>query len=165
VAYEGEVLDACGVLAIDLSEIAVVAVSGSKPNACGHLLLYSRAHGGYYFHVAGGVHAYPRYMAATNYPRYLKENGKRELRRIPLRLPNPDAAETYLEEALSAEWLWGVLPHNCVSFCEEVIRAGGGSWNSHSNCPVLATDVPQQTINQFLYDLETQIYRLYGAPR
>lgn len=141
-----------------------MAVSGSGPNVCGHLLLYSFANGGYYCHVAG-VHTFPRYMPASEFPRYLKENGKRELRRIRIRLPNPAGAEAYLESALAGKWLWGVLPHNCVAFCEEVISAGGGTWSSASNCPALATDVPQQWLMQFMNELEAQIYRAYGVPR
>lgn len=163
-AYEGEVLDTCGLLVLDLSEIAVVAVSGSGPNVCGHLMLYSKANGGYYFHVAG-VNAYPRYLPSASFPRYLKENGKRVLRHIPMRLPNPAGAEAYLEDALSQKWLWFVLPHNCVTFCEKVISAGGGTWSSASNCPAVATDVPEQWLMQFLNDLEGQIYQTYGVPR
>jgi hypothetical protein len=160
--YEGEELDSCGVVALDLTTVAVVAVSGTGPNICGHLLLYTPANGGYYFHVSR-VYAYPYYFSSNSYNRYLSENGKRELRRRHLQLPDPRAAEMYMERMLSDEWFWGVLPHNCVAFCEGVIRAGGGEWNSYSNCPVLATDVPQSAINQFLQSLEAEIYQLYGA--
>lgn len=163
-AYEGDFMDACGVFALDFRKIAVVAVSGSGPNLCGHLLLYSEAGGGYYFHVAG-VHGYPRYMSETNYRRYLGENKKRELVRRYLVLPNPAGAAAYVERALSADWGWWVLPHNCVSFCEEIIAAGGGAWSSYSNCPALATDVPQSAISHFLNVLDGEIYRLYGVPR
>lgn len=38
-AYEGELLNECGTLHVDLSKIAVVAVSGSGPNVCGHLIV------------------------------------------------------------------------------------------------------------------------------
>jgi hypothetical protein len=130
----------------------------------GHLILYTPSGGGYYFDVAG-VYGVPRYMSAANFPRYLKENHKKELRRVYLVLPNPEGAAAYIEEALATDWAWWVLPHNCVSFCEEVIKAGGGVWSSYTNCPAIATDVPQYTIGQFLNELDSQIYRLYGVPR
>jgi hypothetical protein len=163
-AYEGDVLNACGLFALDLREVAVVAVSGSGPNVCGHLVLYQPARGGLYFHVAG-LHGYPRFMTEPNYRRYLRENRKRELKRIAMKLPDPTGAEAYVERALGRSWFWGVLPHNCVAFCEEVIRAGGGSWSSASNCPILAADVPQDLINHFLARLESAIYRGAGAAR
>lgn len=87
-AYSGAILDQCGLINIDCSAIAVVAVSGDGPNVCGHLLLYSGpTRGGYYFHVAD-FHGYPRYMSQSGYERYLKESGKREIRRRYLSLPN-----------------------------------------------------------------------------
>jgi hypothetical protein len=55
--YEGEVLNACGIVHADLSEISVVAVSGDGANLCGHLLLFSPKGGGYYFHVTGDPNA------------------------------------------------------------------------------------------------------------
>jgi len=123
-SYEGETLDACG-LQVDLSEIAIVAVSGSGPNVCGHLILYTPSRGGFYFHVTD-VYGYPHYMNASQYQRYLREDHKHEFLRRTLMLPDPRSAELYLESILSEDWTWGILPHNCVSFCEAVIHAGGG---------------------------------------
>jgi hypothetical protein len=34
-AYEGDILNACGLIQIDFSETYVVAVSGDGPNICG----------------------------------------------------------------------------------------------------------------------------------
>lgn len=160
VAYQGRTLDACGLVILDLEKVEVVAVSGSGPNVCGHLLLFMPSGGGYYFQVSS-VFGYPYYMNQAGFRRYLKENGKRELRRFKLALPKPDAAAAYLEMVMSEEWLWGVLPHNCVAFCEGVIRAGGSQWSSYSNCPALAADVPQHTLNEFLSRLDWEIRRAY----
>ena len=164
--YSGEVLNQCGVLNIDLSRVEVVAVSGDGPNVCGHLLLHGGSpSGGTYYHVAEW-RSYPRYMSEAGYRRYLRESGKRELRRIPLTLPDPQAAERYLENLLSNQWQWAVLPNNCVAFVEEVIQAGGGTWGSYSNCPDLATqDTISTRIQRFLGQLESEIYGLYGVPR
>jgi len=60
-AYQGEILNACGIVNVDLKDAEVVAVSGDGPNLCGHLLFYTASSGGLYFHVAG-LRAYPRFM-------------------------------------------------------------------------------------------------------
>ncbi|MER2602124.1 MAG: hypothetical protein ABTR27_07185 [Candidatus Competibacter phosphatis] len=165
-AYHGEILDQCGLIEIDCSLIAVVAVSGDGPNVCGHLLLHTGpSRGGYYFHVAE-LRGYPRYMSESGYQRYLRESGKTELRRRYLSLPDPQGALLYLEELMAKQWTWLVLPNNCVAFVEEVIKAGGGTWSSYSNCPAVATqDTLKQRIQGFLGQLENEIYRLYGVPR
>jgi len=163
--YSGEILDACGVIVMDCSKVAVVAVSGDGPNVCGHLLLHTTGGGGYYFHVAE-LRGQPRYMNEAGYRRYLRENGKTEIRRIYLALPDPRAAEAYLENLMASTWTWLVLPNNCVAFVEEVIVAGGGTWSSYSNCPALATqESVSQRAQRFLNQLEGEIYRLYGVPR
>jgi hypothetical protein len=164
-AYHGEVLDQCGLIEIDCSKIAVVAVSGDGPNICGHLLLHTPNRGGYYFHVAE-FHGYPRYMSESGYKRYLREAGKIELRRRYLSLPNSQRSLLYLEGLMANTWTWGVIPNNCVSFVEEVIKAGGGTWSSCSNCPDLTTqDTVSQRIQRFLGQMESEIYQLYGVPR
>lgn len=164
--YHGEVLDQCGLIDIDCSQIAVVAVSGDGPNVCGHLLLYTGpSRGGYYFHVAGEWKGHPRYMSETGYRRYLREAGKVELRRIYLSLPNPRGALQYLEGLMANTWTWLVLPNNCVAFVEEVIKAGGGTWSSYTNCPAVATqDTLRERIERFVGQLENAIYKLYGVP-
>jgi len=157
-AYEGDDLNACGVLNIDLSNIAVVAVSGSGPNICGHLILGAGSgRGDLYFHVAGPI-TYPKYMTASNFTRYLKENGKTEIRRRHMSLPNPTRALNYLEGLMSKTWYWGILPHNCVAFVEDVIEAGGGSWSSASNCPALATaDSIEERANRFMNEMDNAV--------
>lgn len=172
--YEGEVLNACGVVNVDLSEVYVVAVSGDGPNFCGHLLLHVPKGGGYYFHVAGDPNArglmkmrgYPMYLTAAGYRRYLKDTGKRELRRRALSLPNPKGANLYLESLMSEKWTWGVLPHNCVSFVEAVLEAGGGEWGSYSNCPAVATaDSVSERVGRFYRWMESEIFGVYAGPR
>ena len=164
--YNGEILDQCGLIDIDCSRIAVVAVSGDGPNVCGHLLLHTGpSRGGYYFHVAE-FHGYPRYMGESGYRKYLREAGKTELRHRYLSLPNPQGALLYLEGLMANTWTWLVLPNNCVAFVEEVIKSGGGTWSSYSNCPDIATqDTIPQRVERFLGQLESEIYRLYGVPR
>lgn len=165
-AYTGEILDTCGLIEIDCTQIAVVAVSGDGPNLCGHLLLHTgSARGGYYFHVAE-FRGQPRYLSESGYQRYLREAGKTELRRRYLSLPNPQGALLYLEELMANTWTWLVVPNNCVAFVEEVIQAGGGTWGSYSNCPDLATqNTLSERIERFLGQMENEIYRLYGVPR
>lgn len=163
-AYHGELLDSCGVLEVDLRVVSIVAVTGAGPNVCGHLLLFAPSRGGLYFHVSG-LHGYPRYMTTAGYHRYLREHGKNELRRVSLHLPKPRQAEVALERLLAGRWAWWVLPHNCVRFCEEIIEAGGHTWASSSNCPVLATNFVEEAVGQFLSGLESSIYQRYGHSR
>jgi len=67
---------------------------------------------------------------------------------------------------MANKWTWLVVPNNCVAFVEEVIKAGGGTWSSYSNCPDVATqDTISVRIQRFLGQLEGEIYHLYGVPR
>jgi hypothetical protein len=171
--YEGEILNACGVVQADFSTTYIVAVSGDGPNVCGHMLIYTPSGGGYYFHVTGDpngrgigrIIGYPMYMTENGYQRYLSETGKTELKRRRVPLPNPDGAYLYLEQVLSEKWTWGVLPHNCVNFVEEVISAGGGDWGSYSNCPAVAIEpTVAERLQQMYIWMDTGIRQLYGVP-
>jgi len=109
-------------------------------------------------------------MDDAGYRRYLTENGKRELRRRMVRLPNSRGALLYLEGLMAEKWTWGLLPNNCVAFVEEIIRAGGGDWSSYSNCPAIATtdsiaERTQNFLNMMENMMEGEIYRLYNVPR
>jgi hypothetical protein len=164
-AYEGEILDQCGLLNIDFSTTHVVAVSGDGPNVCGHLLLYAGNQDGIYFHVAG-LRTYPHYMDPNGFRRYLRETGKRELARRLVDIPYPDKAYLELESQLADKWTWLVLPHNCVTFCEDIISAGGGEWGSYSNCPALATtDSLDARLRSAYVWMSSNINNLYGVPQ
>ena len=177
-AYEGEILNTCGLIKLNFSETWIVAVSGDGPNVCGHLLIYAASNPGYYFHVTGDpsargikkIQGYPKYMTQSGYAKYLVQTGKTELRRRMVKLPNPSGAALYLESLLAEKWTWAVLPNNCVSFVEEIIKAGGGGWSSYSNCPSLATqDSVSVQVNNFynsmINTMEGKIYQLYRVPR
>lgn len=132
-AYEGDRVTYCPVNRYDFANTYAVVVSGSGPNFCGHQILNL---GGLYFHVAG-VHTEPRMMTEAGYRRYLRENHKRELRRYRVIVKDQDAAMLRLEQLLSQRWFWGVLPHNCAAFVEEVVHAGGSNAGLYFNCPAL----------------------------
>ena len=165
--YEGEFLNACGMLKVDFSDSHVVAVSGTGPNVCGHLLFHA---GAYYFHVGtgdqlGGMRGYPKYMTKAGYQKYLKENKKKELRRVPVKISKPKAALAYIEEVMSNRWNWAVIPNNCVAFVEEVIQAGGSTWSSASNCPTLATaETIQSRVTRFLGQLDRAVKHQLKVP-
>jgi hypothetical protein len=131
--YEGEEMHKCMLTPFDFRNTQVVVVSGDGINyyLCGHMILRA---GSFYFHVAGG-YRWPRYMTEIGYRRYLKETGKTELRRTVVKVPNPMGAHRKLEELLADNWFWGVLPHNCANFCEQVLQAGGSKAGLYSNCP------------------------------
>lgn len=133
-AYEGDLLNFCPVKAYSFSNVNAVVVSGSGPNACGHLILNLGGIGGQYLHVAG-LYAQPRMMDQQGYDRYLKENGKQELQRQVVKIQNPQGAMLKLEELMNKNWIWGGVYHNCSSFVEEIVSAGGSKAGLYSNCP------------------------------
>jgi hypothetical protein len=130
--YEGDIMVKCPLKPFDFKMTRVVIVSGYGPNFCGHALLYTG--GGWYFHVAGG-YAVPKFMREEGYMRYLRENDKHEIRRWIIKIPNPAGAHAKLEELLTNQWLWFLLPHNCVAFVEDVVQAGGSKAGMYFNCP------------------------------
>jgi len=135
-AYDGDYMTFCA--AFDFSRTYAVTVSGAAWNPCGHLLLNTGGRGGYYFHVAE-VRGRPKYMRQSGYERYLKENEKKELSRVSVKVPDPAAANRKLEELLLKKWTWFVLPNNCASFVEDVVQAGGSKAGLYSNCPARET--------------------------
>jgi hypothetical protein len=86
-------------------------------------------------HIAG-FYKMPKFMHESGYRRYMKENGKREMRRWPIKLPNPRGAHEKLHELIEKPWLWGILAHNYASFVEEVVQAGGSKAGIYLNCPI-----------------------------
>ena len=135
-SYEGEVMHQCMIRPFDFEHTHAVVVSGDKWNPCGHAILNAGGFAGWYFHVAGR-YIVPRYMRPNDYKRYLTENGKHEIRRTVVKIPNPIGAHRKLEELLSTPWFWGGLPHNCASFLEAVVQAGGSKAGLYFNCPTL----------------------------
>jgi hypothetical protein len=136
-AYEGDEMIACPQTPYNFDQTYAVVVSGDGPNFCGHLILKVGLDANEtYLHVAG-VRTQPRQMDAAGYRRYLKETGKREIKRFRVPITKPDDAMRRLEILLSKKWLWGVLPHNCASFVEDIVEAGGSSAGLYLNCPTL----------------------------
>ncbi len=132
---------ACPVTPFNFGSAYAVVVSGDGPNFCGHLLLNVGGIGGLYFHVTGDtlkeIRNYPRMMNEAGYRAYLSSHNKKELKRFRVVISKPNGAMLKLEELLSAKWTWGILPHNCASFVEEIVAAGGSSAGLYSNCPAL----------------------------
>ena len=134
-AYEGELLLYCPVTKFDFTQTYAVEVSGGPGNqTCGHLILNLGGVCGKYFHIAGLYHE-PLMMDETGYQRYLKENGKKEIKRVRINITNPEAATLKLYELTSKKWVWGWLVHNCVGFVANVVHAGGNSDGFYWNCP------------------------------
>ncbi len=134
--WTGEELNGRRLGKLDWSQAAFVVLSGAKPNVCGHAMLFVGGGFGHYFHVPGIPRIYdkPRYVPGTAFGRYLTGSGKRELGRRRIAIPCPDAAERKLLQLMDAKWPYLLLPSNCVSFVQEVARAGGNYWD-FANCP------------------------------
>jgi len=117
----------------------VVTVSGAKFNPAGHDLLNIGGEGGWYFQVHK-VYDYPTaYYTEQEYEAYLMAEGKHEISRTPIDVPNPAGAIDKLHDLLGQKWLWLVIPHNCVNFVETVVQAGGSTAGSYSNLPKFET--------------------------
>lgn len=130
---------------LSFTAVEAVVVSGTGPNFCGHMLLRVDD---YYFHISG-VYAYPMFMPAEEYERYLTENSKNEIARVKRVLINKIAARNKLKSILKEKWLWLVVPNNCTDFVEEVIGAGENDFGLISNCPTqLSIKVRQEAERQ-----------------
>jgi hypothetical protein len=140
-AYLGERMIACPDINFDWANTYAVVVSGDGPKFCGHLLLNVGGPGGYYFQVTGDslreMRSYPRWLNAAGYRLYLASHQKKELKRFRVAITKPDAAMLKMEELLSVHWTWGILPHNCASFVEEIVSEGGSAAGLYTNCPAL----------------------------
>lgn len=132
--FVGNQLSFCHLSFFSNHDFHLVIVSGTTGNLCGHALLNIGGKKGYYVHV-DGARAYPKYMTHFDYNRYLLENGKTELWRQRLTVTKPTEALLKIEKLLSEKWFWGGLIHNCASFVEEIVNAGGANLNIKSNCP------------------------------
>lgn len=131
-SYVGEKLEHCRVVPFNWNDTWLVVVNGDGINICGHALFKA---GSYYFHILGQSER-PWYMNEEGYRRYKTECGKNELFRRKVVMPDPVGAQRKLEELSLKPWIWLVVPNNCVSYVEEIFRAGGARVSSFSNCPV-----------------------------
>jgi hypothetical protein len=124
-AYEGELLTYCPAEMFNFRMTYAVVVSGARLNPYGHMLLNTGGPGGTYFQVSD-VYGDPRFMNEGQFQRYLRENNKIIVTVLKRQIPYPQKAQLKLEELLSRKWVWGAVVHNCESFVQEIIVAGGG---------------------------------------
>lgn len=64
------------------------------------------------------------------------EGKKEEVVRKFVTIPNPVGAELKLRALMQNQWQTLLLHHNCATFAQEVIKAGGASWAMFEGCPV-----------------------------
>lgn len=125
--YEGDILEHCYEDLFDFSNTSAVIVSGDWPNQFGHMLLCTGlGEKRIYAQVVAAIYARPRYMTQAGYVRYLLELHKHEIRRMPVVIKDQSAALLALERALSQPRTWWAVVHNCESFVEDIVVAGGG---------------------------------------
>jgi hypothetical protein len=130
--YVGDIMYQCLLQPFDFRHAYAVVVTGAAWNPCGHMLLNTG--GGWYFHIAERK-GNPRFMREAGYRRYVAEHGKKEIRRTFLHIRDPEGCHRKLEELLAKQWTWFVLPNNCASFVEDLVRAGGSNTGLYFNCP------------------------------
>ncbi len=117
--------------ALSFTTVEVIVVTGITP--CGHTLLQID---GFYFHISG-VYDYPKFMNKIQFARYLRENDKTILFTTRRYFKNKKAALKKLKNLLKEKWSWLVIPHNCMSFAEDIVAAGEDDMALITNCPTL----------------------------
>ncbi len=135
-AYDGDHIDFCQVF--DFTRRLCGRGQWREMEPPWPYIAQHRGVGGWYFHVAE-VRGRPKFMGEAGYQRYLTENGKKEISRTFVKIPDPGACNRKLEELLLKQWTWFLLPNNCVSFAEDVLQAGGTKAGLYSNCPTRET--------------------------
>lgn len=122
---------------LDWSRTEIVLVSGDTWNPCGHVLLSVGGGFGHYFqYTTASVYGYATYIdSESNFQRYLLENKKSELSRKKLTIPDSKKAEERLTKLMNNKWAYGLVVHNCATFVEEVVKAGGNFWDFPDSCP------------------------------
>lgn len=114
-----------------VKNISVVYVNGSRLNPFGHALLFLGKEVGYaqierskrfpYFK------GYPQFMSADEFNFYLKQQRKHiiAVQHVNMAGGNLTRAVDKLDELLQKPWTWMGFRRNCLSFCKDVLRAGG----------------------------------------
>lgn len=115
------------------SDCGVTYVNGGNPNVFGHALFRFGMDVGY-MHV-DHIYDYPRYIKSDKFSVYLEQNGKHVMYNTNVYIPNHSGALDKVRELADKKWLWLAVPHNCVTFCETIVVAGGGDWGSYTNLP------------------------------
>lgn len=114
-----------------IKNISVVYVSGSRFNPFGHAALFLGKDVGY-AHIRPAKKfpytvAHPQLMSVDEFNNYLKNNNKRliAVQQVKLSDANLPAAIEKLHQLLQKKWVWWGFRRNCLSFCKDVLRAGG----------------------------------------
>ncbi len=124
-AYEGEALHSCPAEMFDFNSTYVIIVSGASLNPKGHMILNTGGRNGIFFH-AVRLYDYPLSMDTSQFQRYLRENDKTIWTIFKITIPYPERSQQKLEELLASKWFWRGIAHNCETFTEEIVEAGGG---------------------------------------
>jgi hypothetical protein len=120
--YDGDTVEKKPLPAVSCSSISVIIVTGITP--FGHMLLNTGGKEGWYFNVTRAWIKYPRFMGYRGYLRYMRENEKREIARIPVTIVEPDWAASELVRLMYQLWVYDPTKHNCVHFVDNILVAG-----------------------------------------
>ena len=133
--YHGEKFPEAPLFLRRFTDCGITFVVGGNLNVFGHALFRFGTDVGY-IHV-DEIHEYPKLIPSSKFQHYLFDNGKHTLHTEEVVIPNPERSLLKIEELRKEKWWWFGIPHNCVAFCEEIIQAGGGKWESVSNLPLI----------------------------
>lgn len=132
----GRELESCDVDLFRYKDFHLVLVTGMSVNKCGHVLLNLGGKGGHYLHIADWQRR-PFYLDESHYQTYLAVNHKTEIKRYRMSVPFPHHALTKMEQLISREWQHLIAWHNCATFVEMILKAGGVPFSIVANCPTL----------------------------
>jgi hypothetical protein len=84
-------------------------------------------------------------MNEQQFKRYLDESGKFVITVTRVGIRDPANAQRKLDELVSKPWSWWGVVHNCESFVEEIVTAGGGHalHIGHLSLPTNSTNICQ----------------------
>lgn len=103
---------------------AVVVTGATK---WGHCLLETPVG---FFHITDAGFTHPRHIPHLEFSRYLSENDKYVKARFEiLDLVNLANFNQKVLTSLRTGWMYGVCTNNCVTYVEDMLKAGGSGWN------------------------------------
>ncbi|MCO6456831.1 MAG: hypothetical protein J5I93_16145 [Pirellulaceae bacterium] len=135
--YEGVILTKIPDGLLRFKGSATCYVSGTGGNPFGHAVLLINPSIGYVHSCEPGTHPV-RFMPHDQWGRFLEETAKTMWGMLPLKLPDKTAARNYVTECMLRGYCW-VPWHDCVTFCDLVVEAAGGTTKANTVFPSTAT--------------------------
>src|SRR5262245_2430144 len=104
----------------------IIGVNGGGANKWGHTILEVKQ---CYFQVARPGTHFPCWLDPQGFKDYMVKESKKLWWRVHIKdITNPAKAWAELDKQLHETWTWGIMWHNCQSFAERIVHAGGSKF-------------------------------------